>query len=142
MATLSDLARGWMQKGDSDRLTAERILLGPGPYDTACFHTQQAVELLSHGEVDVLPYLWGAKTQDYPFFRDSSTDQLDGNASFRSVPLNPELALNYVNMDEAAVNTLALIPAYIYEEIPVTGPVKDVFGLNAAVSIRNPCVFP
>ena len=35
MATLSDLARGWMRKGDSDRLTAERILLGPGPYDTA-----------------------------------------------------------------------------------------------------------
>lgn len=44
MPTLADLARGWMLKGDSDRLTAERLLQGPGPYDTACFHTQQAVE--------------------------------------------------------------------------------------------------
>src|SRR5713101_374662 len=44
MRTVTDLARGWMQKGDSDRLTAEQILLGAGPYDTACFHTQQAVE--------------------------------------------------------------------------------------------------
>lgn len=44
MATQADLARGWMQKGDSDRSTAEHILLGAGPYDTACFHTQQAVE--------------------------------------------------------------------------------------------------
>ncbi len=44
MPTLADLARGWMQKGDSDRLTAERLLRDAGPYDTACFHTQQAVE--------------------------------------------------------------------------------------------------
>ena len=44
MPTLADLARGWMQKGDSDRLTAERTLLGAGPYDTAWFHCQQAVE--------------------------------------------------------------------------------------------------
>ena len=44
MATQSDLARGWMQKGDSDRLNAERTVHSAGPYDTACFHCQQAVE--------------------------------------------------------------------------------------------------
>ena len=44
MATQIDLARGWMQKGESDRLTASLIAQSPGPYDTACFHTQQAVE--------------------------------------------------------------------------------------------------
>lgn len=44
MATVIDLARGWMQKGDSDCLAAERTTLSPGPYDTACFHAQQAVE--------------------------------------------------------------------------------------------------
>jgi hypothetical protein len=44
MATQSDLARGWMQKGDSDRLNAERTVQSAGPYDTACFHCQQAVE--------------------------------------------------------------------------------------------------
>jgi HEPN domain-containing protein len=44
MATPSDLARGWMQKGDSDRLNADRTAQSTGPYDTACFHAQQAVE--------------------------------------------------------------------------------------------------
>src|SRR5439155_6610533 len=44
MATQSDLARAWMQKGDSDRLNAERTVQSAGPYDTACFHCQQAVE--------------------------------------------------------------------------------------------------
>ena len=44
MNNQADLARGWLLKGDSDRTTAERLLDGPGPYDTACFHTQQAVE--------------------------------------------------------------------------------------------------
>lgn len=44
MATQFDLARGFMQKGESDRLTAALITQSPGPYDTACFHTQQAVE--------------------------------------------------------------------------------------------------
>jgi HEPN domain-containing protein len=44
MATPAALARGWMQKGDSDRLNADRTAHTPGPYDTACFHCQQAVE--------------------------------------------------------------------------------------------------
>ena len=37
MATQIDLARRWMQKGESDRLTADLIVQSPGPYDTACF---------------------------------------------------------------------------------------------------------
>ncbi|MGO9464874.1 MAG: HEPN domain-containing protein [Isosphaeraceae bacterium] len=44
MATPVDLARGWMQKGDSDRLNADRTAPTTGPYDTACFHAQQAAE--------------------------------------------------------------------------------------------------
>ena len=44
MATPADLARGWLQKGDSDRLNSERTVQTAGPYDTACFHAQQAVE--------------------------------------------------------------------------------------------------
>jgi len=39
-----DLTRGWLLKANSDILTAQRMLEGDGPYDTACFHTQQAVE--------------------------------------------------------------------------------------------------
>jgi HEPN domain-containing protein len=33
-----------MQKGESDRLAADRTAQSPGPYDTACFHVQQAAE--------------------------------------------------------------------------------------------------
>lgn len=38
------LARGWFLKAESDLNTARRMLEGEGPYDTACFHAQQAVE--------------------------------------------------------------------------------------------------
>lgn len=39
-----DHARGWLLKGDSDLQTARLVLGGDGPFDTACFHAQQAVE--------------------------------------------------------------------------------------------------
>jgi len=38
------LVRGWLLKGDSDLLNAKRTADSDGPYDTACFHLQQAVE--------------------------------------------------------------------------------------------------
>jgi HEPN domain-containing protein len=44
MSSSAELARGWLLKGDSDRSNARQMVQGPGPYDTACFHTQQAVE--------------------------------------------------------------------------------------------------
>ncbi len=39
-----DLALGWLAKAESDLATADLVLQGEGPYDTACFHAQQAVE--------------------------------------------------------------------------------------------------
>lgn len=39
-----DLALGWLEKARSDIYAAESILSGEGPFDTACFHTQQAIE--------------------------------------------------------------------------------------------------
>ena len=39
-----DHAHGLLLKGDSDLLTARTMLSGDGPYDTACFHAQQAAE--------------------------------------------------------------------------------------------------
>lgn len=38
------LVRGWIRKGDSDLADARRTVDSEGPYDTACFHAQQAVE--------------------------------------------------------------------------------------------------
>jgi HEPN domain-containing protein len=37
-------ARGWFLKAESDLAAACRVLEGEGPYDTACFHLQQAAE--------------------------------------------------------------------------------------------------
>ncbi len=39
-----DLANGWVLKGDSDLANAKRTVCSDGPYDTACFHAQQAAE--------------------------------------------------------------------------------------------------
>jgi len=39
-----DLALGWLAKGESDLSAANWMLGGDGPFDTACFHAQQAIE--------------------------------------------------------------------------------------------------
>ncbi|MDI7248350.1 MAG: HEPN domain-containing protein [Bacillota bacterium] len=51
-----DLTRGWIRKAESDLADARRTVASEGPYDTACFHCQQAAEkclkafLAYHGE--------------------------------------------------------------------------------------------
>ena len=37
-------AQGWFHKAESDLVTARRTAASEGPYDTACFHAQQAAE--------------------------------------------------------------------------------------------------
>lgn len=49
MKDKSDLAKGWFAKAESDLASARHILAGPGPYDTVCFHAQQAVEKYMKG---------------------------------------------------------------------------------------------
>ncbi|MDB9527469.1 HEPN domain-containing protein [Oscillatoria sp. CS-180] len=44
MKNQRDLATGWFRKGDSDLTTAQLVLASDGPYDTACYHAQQAAE--------------------------------------------------------------------------------------------------
>ena len=46
MPNKNDLARGWLRKAESDISDAERTLSSEGPFDTACFHAQQAAEKL------------------------------------------------------------------------------------------------
>jgi HEPN domain-containing protein len=52
MRTRAELAKGWFLKGDSDLNTARTVLATAGPYDTACFHAQQAVEKYLKGLLD------------------------------------------------------------------------------------------
>ena len=49
-----DHARGWFRKADSDLADARRTVSSEGPFDTACFHAQQAAEKLLKG---LLAYL-------------------------------------------------------------------------------------
>jgi HEPN domain-containing protein len=49
MSDCHDLARAWFAKAESDLAAARTIVAGPGPYDTACFHCQQAVEKFMKG---------------------------------------------------------------------------------------------
>lgn len=44
MKTVADLVKSWLAKGDSDLAEAARCVGSSGPYDTGCFHCQQAVE--------------------------------------------------------------------------------------------------
>ena len=52
MKTPAELAKGWFLKADSDLNTARTVLATAGPYDTACFHAQQAVERYMKGFLD------------------------------------------------------------------------------------------
>jgi HEPN domain-containing protein len=40
----ADLTRGWLAKADSDLASARVLAVQVGPFDTACFHAQQAIE--------------------------------------------------------------------------------------------------
>lgn len=45
MKEKADLVRGWIAKADSDLAAGQQLLTG-GPFDSVCFHAQQAIEKL------------------------------------------------------------------------------------------------
>lgn len=64
MSAESDLARQWLKKAESDLLNADNNLRADKiPFDTVCFHCQQAAEKL------LKAYLVG-KSHPYPFTHD------------------------------------------------------------------------
>lgn len=68
MSTLADLARGWFRKAESNLAAARQVLAGAGPYDTACFHAQQAAK----------KYLKGALAfAGHPFPRTHNLEELE-----------------------------------------------------------------
>lgn len=44
MSDVQTLARGWFRKAESDLHTLRLVVDSAGPYDTACYHAQQAIE--------------------------------------------------------------------------------------------------
>lgn len=49
MKDKDDLVRGWLTKATSDLGAADLLLDSSGPYDTVCFHAQQAIEKILKG---------------------------------------------------------------------------------------------
>jgi len=75
-----DLARGWFQKAESDWTAAKLVLASRGPYDTACFHAQQAAEKYLKG-------LLVSAGQPFPRPHDLEELQRLGEALIPSWPL-------------------------------------------------------
>jgi len=44
MKDKNELAKGWIRKAESDLAAVRLTLASEGPFDTACFHCQQAIE--------------------------------------------------------------------------------------------------
>ncbi len=63
MNDLQTLARGWFCKADSDLHTLRLVLGSAGPYDTACYHAQQAVEKYLKGFLVI-------RGQSFPYTHD------------------------------------------------------------------------
>lgn len=74
------VARGWFKKADSDLASGKLLLAGGGPFDTACFHAQQAVEKYLKGiltlagsqfpfthNLEQLQQIGESKTPGWPF---------------------------------------------------------------------------
>jgi hypothetical protein len=59
------------------------------------------------------------------------------NAMFSPVSLNPDFAVDDVDVDNAPVHPLRAIPPYGEQEVMVTVAVTDYFSLDLAVSVGN-----
>ena len=77
----------------------------------------------------------GTERKNNALFGNTGGDQFIGDAFFRAVVLNPELAALNVNMEQRAVNAVAVFPAGFNQKIMVLPPVKHKFtGGNAVIS--------
>ena len=96
------LARGWFLKAESDLLTAKRMIDGEGPYDTVCFHAQQAVE----------KYLKGLLTfRGQPFHRTHNLEELQRLGE--ALPAWP-----LAGLDLAELSSYAIAARYDFEFWP------------------------
>ncbi len=87
-----ELARGWFLKAESDLNTAKRMEETEGPYDTACFHAQQAVEKYLKG----LMFVHGQ-----PFARTHNVEELQ--RAGESLPAWPLTGLDLTQLSSYAV---------------------------------------
>lgn len=63
MSGPTEQVRAWIAKAESDLAAVRSILSGDGPFDTACFHCQQAIEKCMKGFL-------ASRRQPFPFTHD------------------------------------------------------------------------
>ncbi len=62
--------------------------------------------------------------------------QLSGNAVFRAVALNPNFAVDDVEMNETAMNA-AIVPSEAHDQVMIVGAIKDCLIMNVSVRVAN-----
>ena len=126
MSDNTDLTRGWLLKAESNLTTCRRIVESPGPYDTACFHAQQAVE----------KYLKGLLAfAGLPIPRTHNLEELERLCSV------PNAALVLTGIDLTELTPYAVQMRYDTEFWPDQSVAKEA--LEVAESVRRtvlPCV--
>jgi HEPN domain-containing protein len=111
-------ARGWFLKAESDLSAARRILDGGGPYDTACFHLQQAAEKFLKGFLAF---------HDQPIPRTHNLEEL---ARF-CLAQDPSLDLGHVDVTE--LTPFAVEMRYDFEFWPSRETAQEALALTLEV---------
>ena len=114
-----ELARGWFLKAESDLNTAQRMAESDGPYDTACFHAQQAAE----------KYLKGLLAfRGVPFHRTHNLEELQRLGE--SLPAWP-----LAGLDLAELSSYAVEARYDFEFWPDDRTTQEA--LRLALEVRR-----
>jgi HEPN domain-containing protein len=112
-----ELARGWFLKAESDLNTAKRMVESDGPYDTACFHAQQAAEKYLKGLLAL---------RGEPFHRTHDLEELQHLGE--GLPAWP-----LAGLDLAELSSYAVEARYDFEFWPDRQTAQEAVGLASEV---------
>ena len=115
-----ELARGWFLKAESDLNTAQHMVESDGPYDTACFHAQQAAEKYLKGLLAL---------QGEPFPRTHNLEELQRLGE--ALPAWPLAGLDLTQLSSYAVEV-----RYDFEFWPDRQTTQQALGLASEVRRR------
>src|SRR5437899_364799 len=87
-----------------------------------------------------LPRQIGLKREHEPLAWHARLDKLPRDAPLRPVPLNPDLPVHDVDVDEAPVHAADAVPPHQHQQIPVGGAVEHRLAADLPVRVGNPSV--
>src|SRR5262249_43937590 len=77
------------------------------------------------------------KCQDDPVSGNSCIDEFPRDSALRSIPLNPDLAIDDVDVDEATMDTPDALPSHQHQEIAIGCGVEHSLALNLTVGVGH-----